>query len=142
MILATWQGFPASLLQGGDRKGVHPDGCGQLGSGRGAPFAAHSNMSINQYTRLMCISYGVPGKDRVNFMSVFQIGVKLIALQGERMGVVLGRLFEPRRDAKYTFLSAENCFFVRGGARRRSRGYGVVFGQLRGPARTGRTLPP
>ena len=29
------------------------------------------------------------------------------------MGVVLGRLFEPRRDAKNTFLSAENCFFPR-----------------------------
>ena len=134
MILATWQGLPASLLQGWARKGVYPDGCGRPGTGRVAPFATYSNMSISQYTRLMCISYGVPGKDRVNFMSVFQIGVKLIALQGERMGVVLGRLLEPRRDAegrgelqncffihegprrdtKDTFLSAENCFFHEG----------------------------
>jgi len=139
MILATWQGLPASLLQGWARKGVYPDGCGRPGTGRVAPFATYSNMSISQYTRLMCISYGVPGKDRVNFMSVFQIGVKLIALQGERMGVVLGRLLEPRRDAegrgelqncffihegprrdtKDTFLSAENCFF-HGGTRRTS----------------------
>lgn len=148
MILATWQGFPASLLQGGDRKGVHPDGCCRPGTGRVAPFAAYSNMSISQYTRLMCISYGVPGKDRVNFMSVFQIGVKLIAFQGERMGVVLGRLFDPRSHVKRRgelLLSTEEhgeLFFYPRRDRRTSRVYRVFFGQLRGPARTGRTLPP
>ena len=81
-------------------------------------------------------------------MSVFQIGVKLIAFQGERMGVVLGRLFDPRSHVKRRgelLLSTEEhgeLFFYPRRDRRTSRVYRVFFGQLRGPARTGHTLPP
>lgn len=57
-------------------------------------------MSISQYTRLMYIFYGVPGKDRVNFMSVFKSGLKLLSLQAEQIAVILGRLFDPRSHAE------------------------------------------
>ena len=39
----------------------------------------------------MCIFCVIYGKNRVNFMAVFRIGVKLLALQAERIAVLLGR---------------------------------------------------
>ena len=64
-------------------------------------------------------------------MSVFQIGVKLLTVQRERMGVVLGRLFEPRRDEKDTFLPVENCFFPRRGAKKIKRVWGSLWAVAR-----------
>lgn len=78
---------------------------------------------------------GIPGKDRVNFMSVFQIGVKLIALQGEWMGVVLGRLFDPRSHAKER---GELLFCPRRGAKKIQG----VWGSLWAVARPYTDRPP
>ena len=67
----------------------------------------------------MCIFYGISGKNRVSFMAIFKIGVKLLALQAEQIAVILSRpSMEGRSSTGDTGCKFKRCAAARQGEER------------------------